>query len=206
MTAAARWPQRAARWQDASRRRQDGAAVTDEDRGEPTDVALLDAGGPLARSGFGLLVRRHSRVLYAIAWSRLGSAADAEEVVQDAFLLLWRKRSALRLAGDSALPWLVVAVKHLASNRLRARRRRLQHERAAAEPESSLDPQDAVDDVVDRALARLAPLDAAVARLCLGEELTYAEAAARLGLTPAAVRNRLSRTRARLRQDLEERR
>jgi RNA polymerase sigma factor (sigma-70 family) len=59
--------------------------------------------------------------------------------------------------------------------------------------------------VVDRALARLAPLDAAIARLCLGEELTYPEAAARLGITPAAVRNRLSRTRARLRKDLEER-
>jgi RNA polymerase sigma-70 factor (ECF subfamily) len=204
MTALALRPRR---WQDATARRRDGAAVITgpEEAAEPTDVALLDRTGATAQSGFGLLVRRHSRVLYAIAYSRVGSAADAEELVQDAFLLLWRKRAGLRLAGDSALPWLVVSVKHLASNRLRARRRRLQYERASADPESTVDPQDAVSDLVDQALGRLAPLDAAIARLCLGEELTYAEAAARLGLTPSAVRNRLSRTRARLRKDLEER-
>ena len=172
--------------------------------GEPTDVALLARTGTAAQSAFGVLVRRHSRVLYAIAYLRLGSPDDAEETVQDAFLLLWRKRASLSLVGDSALPWLVVSTKHLAANRLRARYRRQRYERAAAEPESTRDPQDLADRVVEEALARLAPLDAAVARLCLGEELTYAEAAGRLGLTPAAVRNRLSRTRARLRVELSD--
>jgi RNA polymerase sigma factor (sigma-70 family) len=209
MTALGPWPQHAVRWQDAVPDRQNGAAVTAGAGGsaaEPSDVALLGGTGTSTQSGFGMLVRRHSRVLYAIAYSRLRSASDAEEVVQDAFVLLWRKRGGVRLAGDSALPWLVVSVKHLAANRLRASRRRLQYERAAAEPDSSVDPQDVVTDVVEHALARLAPLDASIARLCLGEELTYAEAAARLGLTSAAVRNRLSRTRTRLRKDLEEER
>ena len=169
---------------------------------EPTDAALLARTGSAAQAGFRLLVRRHSRVLYVIAYARLRSADDAEETVQDAFLLLWRKRAGLRLVGDSALPWLAGSTKHLAANRLRARYRRRRYEHAAAEPESTRDPQELAQHVVEEALARLTPVDAAVARLCLGEDLTYAQAAERLHLTPGAVRNRLSRARARLRADL----
>ena len=56
--------------------------------------------------------------------------------------------------------------------------------------------------LIERAFARLPEVDAQVARLCLVEDLTYAQAAARLGLTESAVRNRLSRARVRLRRDL----
>jgi RNA polymerase sigma-70 factor (ECF subfamily) len=61
-------------------------------------------------------------------------------------------------------------------------------------------------DLLRRAFAALPERDAAVARLCLVEDVTYAEAAARLGMTEGAVRNRLSRARARLRRDLEDER
>ncbi|WP_158589991.1 RNA polymerase sigma factor [Amnibacterium setariae] len=175
----------------------------------PTDAELLARGGRDAQAGFGEIVHRHSRPLYAVAYRWLEQPADAEEVVQDAFLLLWRKRGRVHLVGDSALPWLIVTVKHLAQNRRRARLRRAQHETAAAlEPrfDAPEDERGAVADVLRRAFAALPPLDAQVARLCLVEDVTYAEAAERLGLTEGAVRNRLSRARARLRRDLEEER
>ena len=169
----------------------------------PTDALLLSADGRGAQTAFGEVVRRHGGPLYAIAYRWLESVPDAEEIVQDAFLLLWRKRGRIHLVGDSALPWLIVTVKHLAANRRRARIRRAQHETAAAlEPHFAADERGEVADLLARAFAALPPLDAQVARLCLVEDVTYAEAAERLGLTEGAVRNRLSRARARLRKDL----
>lgn len=174
----------------------------------PSDAELLSRSGLGAQAAFGEVVHRHGGPLYAIAYRFLESVPDAEEVVQDAFLLLWRKRGRMHLVGDSALPWLIVSVKHLAANRRRARMRRVLHESAAArEPHFAHIDEDRSDvaDLLRRAFDALPPLDAQVARLCLVEDVTSAEAAQRLGLTEGAVRNRLSRTRARLRKDLHER-
>jgi RNA polymerase sigma factor (sigma-70 family) len=179
----------------------------DQVRAEPSDEALLGVGGAAAQASFAHVVRRHSGVLYAIAYRRLGSVHDAEETVQDAFLLLWRKRGGLHLVGDSALPWLVVTVKNLAANRRRSTLRRARHEAPDAElPAAPVTESSDVDDLIRRAFGRLPPVDAEIARLCLVEDLAYAEAAARVGLTEGAVRNRLSRARARLRRDLGEER
>ena len=94
----------------------------------PTDRALLASAGRTAEPAFAAIVRRHGGVLYAVAYRALESVPEAEEIVQDAFLLLWRKRARVQLAGDSALPWLIVSVKHLAANRRRSLRRRGRHE------------------------------------------------------------------------------
>jgi RNA polymerase sigma-70 factor (ECF subfamily) len=177
-------------------------------RAEPTDGALLAIGGVAAQASFAHVMRRHSGVLYAIAYRQLGNVADAEETVQDAFLLLWRKRGGLHLVGDSALPWLVVTVKNVAANRRRSTLRRARHEAPDAElpPAATTSGSPEVEDLIRRAFDRLPPVDAEIARLCLIEDLSYADAAARLGLTEGAVRNRLSRARGRLRRDLGEER
>jgi len=194
-------PATAPRWQDAAGRRGRGQEAGVE---QPTDAELLQRAGSGAQAAFAEVVHRHSGPLYAVAYRRLESAADAEEVAQDAFVLLWRKRRQVRLVGDSALPWLIVTVKHLAANRRRARIRRSIHEaEALPAPPAAFEEDGAVADLLRRAFDALPPLDAQVARLCLAEDVTYAEAAARLGLTEHAVRNRLSRARARLRRDLE---
>jgi RNA polymerase sigma-70 factor (ECF subfamily) len=195
------------RWQDAERPR-DRPAREEAAVPEPlTDADLLARAGRRGETAFGEIVHRHGRPLYAVAYRWLESPSDAEEIVQDAFLLLWRKRGRVHLVGDSALPWLIVTVKHLAANRRRARLRRAQHEREAGlEPrfEDLDEERGAVADLLRRAFDALPPLDAQVARLCLVEDVTYAEAAARLGMTEGAVRNRLSRARARLRRDLSD--
>ena len=83
--------------------------------------------GELAEGGEGALAalfERHRRAVYAQAFMETGSRADAEEVLQDAFLLLWQKRRRIRLVGGSVLPWLLVTARNLARNRRRYQQRR----------------------------------------------------------------------------------
>jgi RNA polymerase sigma factor (sigma-70 family) len=186
-----------------------GAEPVDADpvRVEPSDGTLLAASGRAAQPAFAHVVRRHGGVLYAVAYRQLGNVHDAEETVQDAFLLLWRKRGSLRLVGDSALPWLIVSVKNLAANRRRSVQRRARHEAPDMDLSRVAAPASLeADDLIRRAFDRLPATDAEIARLCLVEDCTYAEAAARVGLTEGAVRNRLSRARGRLRRDIGEER
>ena len=161
------------------------------------------------REAFRTLFRRHQRAVYWAAFSVLGSGPDSEEVLQDAFLTLWTKRAVIELAGESAAPWLVVTARHLARNRRRAQLRR---------PHTALDdgadlaadgPTPESVAIADEALrhihaviATLPDVDQRIFALCLVEDLTYEQAARRLGVTHATVRTRLSRLKRRLRDEL----
>ncbi len=59
----------------------------------------------------------HRRLLQGIAYRMLGSVAEAEEVVQDAWL---RWHEADKDSFDSAEAWLVTVVTRLSIDRLRA--------------------------------------------------------------------------------------
>src|SRR5437763_4113363 len=61
------------------------------------------------------LVERHERRVYAIAWSRLGDAALAEEATQEAFIRAYRR---LSLLGDGAkfAGWVNTIARRIAIN------------------------------------------------------------------------------------------
>jgi RNA polymerase sigma-70 factor (ECF subfamily) len=190
---------------DASARARDSSSA--EDLSDGTLLEELALGSD--RASFDVLVRRHSRAVYLAALSVTGIAADAEEIAQDTFVVLWRRRTDdVRLVADSVAPWLIVTARNLALNRRRREKRlRARQEREVelpplADPEAEVLAM-AARNAVDDALARLDPLDAQIARLCLADGLSYAEAAGRLGVAHGAVRNRLSRARRRLRDLLD---
>jgi len=60
------------------------------------------------------------RPLYNVAYHLLWSAEDSQEVVQEAFLRVWRMRSRVRMQGVEPLLYRVVI--NLARSRLRSRR------------------------------------------------------------------------------------
>lgn len=116
------------------------------------------------------------------------------------------------LYGISALPWLIVTVKYLSRNRLRANQRRsvgrlddAEHAPADAASAEDLAALGEAMHLVKEVIAQLPAVDQQIFRLCLVEELTYKEAAARLGLKHGSVRNRLSRVRHRLQSELGDR-
>jgi len=73
---------------------------------------------------FGPLVERHIRAAHAIAYARLGNAADAEDAVQEAFLRAYERLASLR-DPEKFAAWLLTIARHEAA-RVAAKRNRSQ--------------------------------------------------------------------------------
>lgn len=177
--------------------------------GEPvaqTDAELVAAAAGGSETAFRAIYRAYARPVYWVAHGLLGHSSDAEDVMQETFLVAWRKLPGLVLASDSLLPWLVTICRFQSANRMRRQRRDRTHTAAAAE-ETLADTVDVEEQVISRALVErvlvelthLSPLDRDIFRLCAGEGYAYNAAAEHLGVSHAVVRNRLSRIRSRLR-------
>lgn len=162
------------------------------------------------RHAFGELFDRHAQAVYRHCFRLTASAALAEDMLQNTFLLAWRKRDKVRLQHDSALPWLLAVATNAVRSERRslARRRRLQQR---VRPESpAADHADVVADRVDseRRMAELLDAVHALPRaqreaftLCVWGGVGYPEAAAALGVKESTVRVRVSRARSRLTAD-----
>ena len=167
-------------------------------------------GRPRDLDTYDQLVREHQGIAFRTAYVITGSAADAEEVVQDAFVKAYRARGRFR-SGAPFRPWLLAIVANEARNRRRAtgRRARLSLQLAEERPSGGAAPS---PEVALLAHEERAELLAAVDRL--GEEqraaiacryflgLSEAETAAVLGCRPGTVKSRLSRALARLEEEL----
>ena len=159
---------------------------------------------------FEQLVREHQGMAFRTAYVITGSAADAEEVAQDAFVKAHRALG--RFREDAPLrPWLLAIVANEARNRRRAAARRARFELHLAEERPSRDAAPSPEAAL-LAQEQRAQLLAAIETL--GEEqrqvvacrhvlgLSERETAAALGWRPGTVKSRLSRALARLEEEL----
>ncbi|BDV30886.1 RNA polymerase sigma factor [Microbacterium terricola] len=175
------------------------------------DAELVARAAAGSEHAFRQLYRAYARPVYWLAHGLLGDQGDAEDVMQETFLVAWRKLPGFELAGDSLLPWLATICRFQAANRLRARRRDRDHTASAAD-ETLPDTVDVEQQVIDgelaerisRAVAGLGDLDREIFRLCAAEGYAYQAAADELGIAHGVVRNRLSRIRTRLRTVVKE--
>lgn len=137
--------------------------------------------------------------LYRAAWLMCGDAHRAEDLVQDTLAKVY-VRWHRRLGGPIEHP---VAYAHttLARTYISAQRRRSNHETPTEHlPETSEARGDAATGLALRAaLDELAPMDRAVLVLRYLEDVSVADTAAALGVSPGAVRNRTIRALDRLR-------
>ncbi|MBA4608102.1 RNA polymerase sigma factor [Aeromicrobium sp. Marseille-Q0843] len=176
-----------------------------------SDAALLARAQRGDTWAFGALFDRHVGAVYWQAHRVVGDADEAEDVCQDTFVTAWRRIDDITIVDRSILPWLMVTARYTALNagRKRARLRAvaLEHEPAdsAADPAGHVE-EAAVAAAIEAAVSRLSAVDRRLFELCVDGDLTYEQAAAELGVTHGAVRNRVSRLRTRLRGDLREER
>lgn len=104
------------------------------------DIRLLQLVGQGDRTAFSQLYDRFSRVLFATAFSVLNNREAAEDVLQDACLMIWEKAPLYDAERGKPLTWALTLTRNKAIDRLRSlqRRRRLYDE---AERESLTDEQ-----------------------------------------------------------------
>src|SRR5262252_4654209 len=136
------------------------------------------------REAFEMIIRTHSRTLFAIAFGILQSREEAEDVVQDSLVKAWKTR--WRVRDPQKFPaWLCMIARHRAHDAFRKRR-----------PLPTLDPAESSDSSdqsnLDRhlhsALATLPELHRAALTLRYFEEMDYATIESRLGLTNGSLR------------------
>lgn len=147
---------------------------------------------------------RHRAHLTALAYRMLGSVAEAEDAVQDAFLR-WHRTDRTGVAEPRA--FLARVVTRLCLDRLKAARHRREtyvgpwlSEPLVEDPALAVPPpEDLARDVsvaLMLALERLSPLERAAFLLHDGFDLGFDEIAAALGRSEAACRQLASRARA----------
>lgn len=164
---------------------------------------MADLSRELAELRFSDLYRDHARELLGYALRRSADPDDAADVVAETFLIAWRRLGELPLDGTAHL-WLYGTARHVLANQDRgARRRDRLTERLRDELRQQLPAQrPPQESTFLEALAGLRETDRELLMLIGWEELTPAEAAQALGISPLAARTRLHRARRRLRAQL----
>src|SRR4051812_1018256 len=147
--------------------------------------------------------------LFGVAYRMLGTRADSEDVLQDAWL---RWQGADRAAIQSEEAWLVTVVTRLAIDRLRAAKAEREHYVGDWLPEPVVDWHDETPErIFEQAndvsvaflhlLERLGPEERAAFLLRQAFDYDYGEISRMLGKREAAVRQLVHRAGERLRQE-----
>lgn len=175
---------------------------------EPRDLPLASL-VERARSGdeaaFARIVRLHHADMTRVCFVICGDLDVAEEAVQSAWPIVWRKLGSLR-DPERLRGWLVSVAANQARQLIRRQRRRTVVEIAVPSPTSGgMDPgARAVDIDLANALATLPPGDRALLALRYVAGLTSTELGQALGMTPSGTRSRLARVLDRLREELRD--
>lgn len=90
------------------------------------DVALLAKVGARDRRAFAEIYERFAGPLFSLAVRILRCHAEAEDVLQDAFVVIWTRAGAYRPELGTPFGWAVAIVRHRAIDCLRARSRHLE--------------------------------------------------------------------------------
>lgn len=156
--------------------------------------------------------RRHADRVYRYARWRTGSRLRAEEVVSDVFLEAWRSHDAYDPERGSVESWLLGIARNVLRRDGRAEAREAER-RESAELDDLASPGPGPEEEalrrrrVERILEAvwdLPPADRDLVALAYGADLPRRRIARMLDRSPEAVRVRLHRVLARLRERLEE--
>lgn len=158
---------------------------------------------PIPSQPLSVLIEEHSEFLYRFAYRLSGSAVDAEDLVQQAFLAAHTKLGQLRDAGKTRA-WLAAVLRN-AHRKQRRRERPLPMSalHTAPEPVTEAELEQLVNaDSVQEALLELPEEFRSVLILFYFDDLSYKEIAELLEVPIGTVMSRLSRGKAQLRSRL----
>ncbi|MBI4522173.1 MAG: sigma-70 family RNA polymerase sigma factor [Gemmatimonadetes bacterium] len=172
----------------------------------PADSGLIERMAAGDERALGALYDRHGAVAYSLARGILKNAADAEEVVADAFVQAWRTAAGFESSRGSVLAWLITITRSRALDRVRSRHRHAKAlERAALqeatgfalapaiagrEPERAVE-QEQMSQRVSRTLAELPEPQRRVIELAYFQGMSQSEIAEALGEPLGTIKTRM---------------
>jgi len=181
-----------------------------------TDRALIARIDGRDADALAALYDRYSSRLMGLAHRILGDTGEAEEVLQEVFLYVWRAASSFDAARGTVLAWLLVVTRSRAIDRIRARRPVIRGAvRGLDEIANSPSPQDVEADSASRqweslcrsAIAELPEDQRRVLELAYFGGFTHQEIAEKtatpLGTVKTRVRLGLMKLRERIRPYLQ---
>ena len=148
------------------------------------------------------LFDEHHLPLFRFAWRLAGSIADAEDIVQECFLALLRPDCGFDPSRAAIRTYLFGAVRNQWLKRLRRREQNTPQESTDHRTPETEALRGEVADAVGRAIAELPDTQREVLLLAHYEQLPLAEIAEITQLEITAVKSRLQRARAALRETL----
>jgi RNA polymerase sigma-70 factor, ECF subfamily len=159
-------------------------------------MPLIEVGDAEA---FAALYDRHGRMAYTLAYRMMGEKQEAEDVVQEAFIKVWRSAGGYRVGRGSVRTWILSIVHNRSIDHLRshARRGRMQDKVEASAPTS--EPSEAFAetwrnsqrDRVREALNTLPQEQLKILELAYFSGYTPVEIAERLDLPLGTVKGRM---------------
>ena len=153
------------------------------------------------REAFAMIIRRHSRALFAIAYGILQNREEAEDAVQDALVKAWKSR--WRVRNPEKFPaWLCMIARHRARDVFRKRRTVPISDEMTEPIESEATDTTALDRQLRFALAALPELHRSALTLRYFEEMDYRTIENTLGLSNGSLRGILGRALASMRKEL----
>ena len=102
-----------------SQKTRDGQA-TYTSLAQASDVELMTAIALGVEEALERLYERYARLSYVLAYRLLRDSAAAEDIVQEAFLAIWRKAGTYQAQHGSVYSWLQAIVHHRAIDKLRS--------------------------------------------------------------------------------------
>jgi RNA polymerase sigma-70 factor, ECF subfamily len=173
------------------------------------DIALIDRIVARDESAVGDLYDRHSRLLFGLILRILRDRSEAEEVLQEVFVLVWTRAETYNVALGSPAAWLVRIARNRAIDRLRANAVRLRAVEAAPEPAAEASPESTAtlseqQRAVARALDALPPEQRLLIEQAYFLGLTQSELAEKFKLPLGTVKTRIRTGMQALRQQLSQ--
>jgi RNA polymerase sigma-70 factor (ECF subfamily) len=164
-------------------------------------VALAGAGDEEA---FAQLVAAYHADMARVAFVACGDRELAEDAVQSAWLVAWRKLRSLR-DPDRVRPWLLSVAANEARQLLRRRHGPVVEIDVTVPGDPRGDPATGIERLdLRRALAHLSPDDRTLLAMHYAVDLSSEELAAAAGTSLSTARKRLSRAIDRLRKELRD--
>lgn len=157
------------------------------------------------REAFEMIIRTHSRTLFAIAYGILQNREEAEDAVQDALIKAWK--SLWRVRDPEKFPaWLATIARYRAHDLLRKRRTvplEEQVKEISADGSGDGFPDSDRRQQLQSAMAMLPELHRSAIALRYFENMDYATIEQTLGLSNGALRGILGRALASMRRQLK---